>query len=102
MQVHGLKRRSSSYNHPRLEHILDSSELKWIHTPYRLLPMVRLDRNLNPMCPLHMLVQSKLTCYVALVQQNMAIWRTSFHITDTNVKIDYDTMLHKQHPNRSL
>lgn len=24
--VHGLKRRASSYNHPRLEHILDQSE----------------------------------------------------------------------------
>lgn len=24
--VHGLKRRASSYNHPRLEHILDASE----------------------------------------------------------------------------
>ena len=24
--VHGLKRRASSYNHPRLEHIMDASE----------------------------------------------------------------------------
>lgn len=24
--VHGLKRRASSYNHPRLEHILNESE----------------------------------------------------------------------------
>jgi len=28
VQVHGMKRRSSSYNHPRLEHILDSSKRK--------------------------------------------------------------------------
>lgn len=26
--VHGLKRRASSYNHPRLEHIMDASECR--------------------------------------------------------------------------
>lgn len=31
--VHGLKRRASSYNHPRLEHILDDSEL-FVKSPH--------------------------------------------------------------------
>jgi GDP-mannose 4,6 dehydratase len=48
-EVHGLKRRASSYNHPRLEHVLDSRSM----CPRLRFPLKRCSEDADKPCTLH-------------------------------------------------